>query len=278
MAGDWIKVRHDLHTDPAVIRVAELTGLDEYGVVGRLVRLWSWASEHTRDGNADVTPMFVDRYVGVIGFASALASAGWLEVRALDSALGSAEGITFPRFDRHMSQTAKNRALAADRVAAHRLRNCNGAVASAELPEKRREEKSNTPPPTPPPGEQRGPALDTPDGFEAWWALYPRKADKQAARRAWVKLAPDPDLQRTLIADVTARRQTEAWTRDGGRYIPYPATYLNAGRWQDQLDPRAAATSAEPPPFTRTRTTMADAERLLAGMKPQPPREGDPGE
>jgi hypothetical protein len=78
MAGDWIKMRVDLPNDPAVIAISVATGLDEYAVVGRLHKLWSWADSQSRDGHAaSVTEKWVD------GLSTATAllrpwSAGWL--------------------------------------------------------------------------------------------------------------------------------------------------------------------------------------------------------
>ena len=115
MAGTWIKMRCDLASDPAVIGMAEKTGLAEDHVVGKLHRLWSWADAQTPDGNApSVTPAWVDRYLGTEGFAAAMISVGWLCVRN--------NGIVFPNFDRHNSQTSKKRLLAAGRVARHKAR------------------------------------------------------------------------------------------------------------------------------------------------------------
>lgn len=141
MAGDWIKMRKDLSTDPAVILIAEATGLDEDSVVGKLHRVWCWADSQLRDGNAaSVTKKWIDRYTNVAGFADAMERAGWLEV--------TEEGIAFPNFDRHNGQPAKARALTSIRVAASRQRNCNGASVTETLPEKRREEYIE--PPNPP--------------------------------------------------------------------------------------------------------------------------------
>jgi hypothetical protein len=133
MADDWIKMRNDLHDDPAVISITAATDcVDEDHVVGKLKRLWSWANRQTTDGNAPgITAAWIDRYVGVTGFAEAVADAGWLEI--------TQTGIQIPNFDRHMSQSAKARALTAARVAAHRDR--NAASVTKSLPEKRREEK-----------------------------------------------------------------------------------------------------------------------------------------
>lgn len=70
--------------------------------------------------------------------------------------------------------------------------------------------------------------------FEVWWAAYPRRVGKDAARKAYaaaVKRGAPP-----LVLLEAVRRQR--WNPDP-RYQPNPATWLNGGRWQD--DPDAAA-------------------------------------
>jgi hypothetical protein len=37
-----------------------------------------------------------------------------------------------------------------------------------------------------------------------------------------------------ILADVEAKKRTQDWKKDGGKYIPYPATYLNGKRWEDE--------------------------------------------
>lgn len=102
MAGDWIAVRIDLLEDPAVIGIAKLTGLDECAVVGRLVKLWSWADRQTSDGAIlHATCAWVDHYLGRNHFADAMVSVGWLTI--------SESGVEFPHFDRWMSKSAKRR-------------------------------------------------------------------------------------------------------------------------------------------------------------------------
>jgi hypothetical protein len=39
MAGEWLKMRHDLADDPAVIRLADIVQLDDDAVIGKLFRL-----------------------------------------------------------------------------------------------------------------------------------------------------------------------------------------------------------------------------------------------
>lgn len=120
MAGDWIKMRTDLATDPAVIAIASALGLEEDAVVGKLHRLWSWADQQTEDGNGrGVTETWIDRYIGVSGFALEMHRAGWLTV--------SNGGVSFPKFEKHNGKTGKARALTANRVSKKRKRECNAA-------------------------------------------------------------------------------------------------------------------------------------------------------
>jgi hypothetical protein len=134
MAGDWIKMRTNLDTDWRVIEMAGHLGIPELHVVGCLWKLWTWADQHTLDGNAiRVTSVTLDRFTGVTGFAEALRKVGWLDGR--DNAL------SFPRFAEHNGHTAKNRAETNKRVAKHRNANAVTGVTQKPLPEKRREEK-----------------------------------------------------------------------------------------------------------------------------------------
>ena len=133
MAGDWIKMRNNLDSDPRVFAIAESLDLQDLHVIGLLWKVWAWADQHTLDGNAvSVTVSRIDRIVGVTGFADALRKVGWLE--------GRDTSLSFPRFAEHNGQTAKKRAQTADRVAKKR----NAASVTEALPEKRREEKSFT--------------------------------------------------------------------------------------------------------------------------------------
>lgn len=73
--------------------------------------------------------------------------------------------------------------------------------------------------------------------FERFWNTYPKKQAKPAARRAWAKLAPDLETCRAMAAALARQKRSESWLRDGGRYIPLPATWLNQRRWEDDLPP-----------------------------------------
>lgn len=75
--------------------------------------------------------------------------------------------------------------------------------------------------------------------FENWWILYPRRAAKHDALKAWEKAIArirqhndwDSDKARQWLNDKTAEF---AMTPTGqGEFCPYPATWLNQGRYDD---------------------------------------------
>lgn len=106
MAGDWIKMQCSLHDNPKVIRVARDVGLDRYAVLGRLQRLWSWASTHTLDGNLPgMSLRDIDSMLECEGFARALVTVSWVEE------VPSPGGLRLPRWDEHNTSSAKMRAM-----------------------------------------------------------------------------------------------------------------------------------------------------------------------
>lgn len=73
------------------------------------------------------------------------------------------------------------------------------------------------------------------DGFAAFWAAYPKKKSKGQALSAWKKLKPDSSLQALILKAVEAQKRSPDWQKDKGQYIPYPATWLNAMAWEDEM-------------------------------------------
>ena len=83
-------------------------------------------------------------------------------------------------------------------------------------------------------------------GFEAFWAAYPKKINKPGAQRAFAKV--DVPLE-TLLKAIETQRRSRQWTEAGGQYIPYPATWLNQRRWEDEVTAEAAEDRPEPTPI-----------------------------
>ena len=68
--------------------------------------------------------------------------------------------------------------------------------------------------------------------FNTFWAAYPRKTGKGAARTAWAKnnLPPIADILAALRKAILS----PDWQKEQGKYIPNPSTWLNQGRWEDE--------------------------------------------
>lgn len=73
------------------------------------------------------------------------------------------------------------------------------------------------------------------EAFVAFWNAYPRHVAKENARKAWAKLKADDELLKTILGALEAQKASDQWTKDGGRFIPHPATWLNARRWEDEV-------------------------------------------
>lgn len=71
------------------------------------------------------------------------------------------------------------------------------------------------------------------DNFETFWKAYPKKKAKDDALKAFNKRKVDKQLLDSMLAAIATQARSDDWIKDGGKFIPYPATWLNDGRWQD---------------------------------------------
>lgn len=84
------------------------------------------------------------------------------------------------------------------------------------------------------------------NGFASFWAAYPRKVKKKEAFTAWEKIKSlDAELLQIILDSVAQHSYSEEWTREKGRYIPYPASFLNGERWTDEVQPTLRAMTDE---------------------------------
>ncbi len=90
---------------------------------------------------------------------------------------------------------------------------------------------TDIPPSIPQKGDKVG---DTVSLFEKFWELYPKKKGKEKAQRAWQRLKPDERLYQLMTSALELDKQSETWCRENGRFIPYPASWLNGRRWEDE--------------------------------------------
>lgn len=72
--------------------------------------------------------------------------------------------------------------------------------------------------------------------FALFWDAYPKKKAKANAQKAFNKINPDEKLFSEIMDAVLLWSKSDEWKRDGGKFIPYPASWLNARRWEDEMD------------------------------------------
>lgn len=72
------------------------------------------------------------------------------------------------------------------------------------------------------------------ESFLKWWNVYPKKTGKIAAYNSWRKMKLEPHFEK-LLAALEAQKISSKWLEEGGRFIPNPQTWLNQGRWEDEV-------------------------------------------
>lgn len=97
--------------------------------------------------------------------------------------------------------------------------------------------------------------------FEIFWKSYPRKVGKGAAQKCFERLKPDDMLFARMLKAVDTARASPQWTKDGGQFIPNPATWLNQRRWEDEPQTEA------PTGFQRRKYEKSDYESMYTDVE-----------
>lgn len=74
------------------------------------------------------------------------------------------------------------------------------------------------------------------DKFDQFWAAYPRKTGKDAARKAFARRKVNDSLLQQMLDAIEAQKRSEQWQKNGGQFIPHPVTWINQGRWEDETE------------------------------------------
>ena len=73
--------------------------------------------------------------------------------------------------------------------------------------------------------------------FDAFWKAYPKKTGKEAARKSFARAKADIG---TMLSALEVQKQSEQWTKNNGQFIPNPTTWLNQGRWEDEVQTQSS--------------------------------------
>lgn len=71
------------------------------------------------------------------------------------------------------------------------------------------------------------------EGFDTFWASYPRKENKDNALKAWKKRECHK-IYSSILYDVQVRRN-QIWKNTQKEFIPMASTYINGARWNDEI-------------------------------------------
>ena len=69
--------------------------------------------------------------------------------------------------------------------------------------------------------------------FDWFWSEYPKHKAKGDAFKAWQQTAAIRPPIEQIIAAIDTQAKSNDWQKEGGQYIPLPATWLRAWRWDD---------------------------------------------
>ena len=84
--------------------------------------------------------------------------------------------------------------------------------------------------------------------FEEFWNVYPKQEAKESARSLWHRFWRQgklPSLE-TLKESIEFFRESYAWQRENGRYVPQFVNFIRGLRWQDA--PKKAVDTGETKP------------------------------
>lgn len=78
------------------------------------------------------------------------------------------------------------------------------------------------------------------EAFAAFWEAYPNKKNKAVAVKRWDSLHVTAAVYEKIMAGLAKAKNSMEWAERGGKYIPYPSTWLNAEGWENEYRPQRA--------------------------------------
>ena len=73
--------------------------------------------------------------------------------------------------------------------------------------------------------------------FARFWEVYPKKTGKAASKKAFLKIKDYPGIEK-IVETLEVFKKSGQWTKNNGQYVPNPLTWINQGRWDDEIQDR----------------------------------------
>lgn len=88
-----------------------------------------------------------------------------------------------------------------------------------------------------PPSKGRGLVkvkIEIEEWFKIFWKIYPKKRGKGAAEKSFAKAVTSQAIYDAVMVGLEKHLGCADWEKEGGQFIPNPATWLNQKRWEDE--------------------------------------------
>jgi len=148
------------------------------------------------------------------------------------------------------------------------VKNVTQAEAEADA-----EEDKNTSTPQTPPAKPKRTSDESPE-FLSFWQAYPRKESRPQAERAFRKAIKLADLAAILKG---LERFKEVWKQNDACWIPYPASWLNGHRWNDEPAKPSQPTQSGKLNWLRIKELKEIIRQLEGQLHSHMDRERNPG-
>jgi hypothetical protein len=231
----WIEVHEELPSHPKVLRLSNLTGYPIDRCVGKLVILWLWVGKQKEDGDiSGLDPATIGQAAKIEDpdeaqrFFEAM-----IECRLIDDGV-----FLIHDWLDYVGRYLKSKYHTSNPSKWARILKKHSGEPKGRL-------KANIPKPKPQPLPTTKKDTQTVEDsraegaklfFDQFWAAYPKKRSKGQAEKAFQKVHPDEQLLARMISSIERAKTSDDWKRQNGRYVPYPATWLNAKGWEDEFD------------------------------------------
>ena len=263
----WIQVHQQLKDHRKLLAAADELEIEPAHMLGVLISFWLWALDNTPSGSlAGISNRMIARAAqwndSPDTLVDAMTNAGLLDQEA-DGSLTIHDwyeytGKLIDQREAEKNRSRRRRAAAAEAASDQQTiagqtegrppddQKKTGGRVDQTIPDQSRVDQTipteGDLPPNPPTAKES----DVQERrFAEFWQIYPKKVGKKAALTLWKRLKPNADLFERILQAVTAAKDSDQWRREGGRFVPNPATWLNQGRWDDEL-PQSETYQQEP--------------------------------
>ena len=255
----WIQVHQTLKDHRKVYAVADELDIEPAHALGLIVSFWLWAIDNAPSGSLEgISNRMIARAAEWSGnadeFVDALKTANFLDETGTGLELHDWKEYTGSLIDKRETEKQRSRNRRAEAKKNKLEEQQTTAVQTADATQTDQQKTAgrveysrveysrdiiggnNT--------------LHTPQSaqdqrFDLFWTAYPKKVGKAAAKKSWNKVKPNGELFEKIMEAIDAAKRSEQWLRENGRFIPNPATWLNQGRWDDEI-PEPAPRFSQP--------------------------------